>query len=103
MKNEIVLLPMTRYEFNMARSGRTVQKRFGNNYCVLISSGGMPTMECDSLIRNGFSVFPLDLSGISWHDLNSKMKSNIVVKYNNGLTVALVSQTIFNLFQKDKA
>lgn len=98
--NEIMLLPLTRYEFNEAKSGRIVQKRFGENSCVIISNRFISFSECETLRKNGFSVFPLDISGISWHDLKSKLKTNIVIEWEGGVAVALVTQTVFNLYQR---
>lgn len=102
MQNEILLLPLTRHEFNEARSGRIVQKRFGDNSCLIISNKFVSFNECENLRRDGFNVYPLDISGISWRDLNSKFKNNIVVQFEGGLTIALLSQTVFNLYQKER-
>jgi hypothetical protein len=103
MKNEIMLLPLTRHEFNEARSGRIIQKRFGRNSCLIISNRFVSFSECEHLRKEGFDVLPLDLSGITWHDLKSRLKTNICVTYSNGLTVALVTQSVFNDFQKERA
>jgi len=101
--NEIMLLPLTRHEFNEAKMGRIVQKRFGDNCCVVISSRFISFSECEALRRSGFSVFPLDITGITWRDLKSRLKTNICVEYENGLTVALVTQSVFNDFQRERA
>ena len=102
MQNEILLLPLTKHEFNEARSGRIIQKRFGENKCIVISNKFISFYECETLRKNGFDVLPLDISGISWHDLNSKFKSNICIEYSNGLIIALVNQTVFNIYQKER-
>jgi hypothetical protein len=102
MKNEILLLPLTRHEFNEARMGRIIQKRFGNNSCIVISDRFISFSECEILRKNGFTVFPLDITGVSWRNLTSKFKNNVIVQWENGLTVALVSQSVYNLFQKDR-
>ena len=102
MQNEILLLPLTRHEFNEARSGRIIQKRFGEDSCIVLSNKFVSFSECEHLRKAGFDVLPLDVSGISWRDLNSKFKNNICVTFKNGLTIALVSQTVFNIYQKER-
>jgi hypothetical protein len=101
-----LLLPLTKQEFRNAKMGKVVQKRFQGkdkeSYCVLISNRFISPEESRVFISQGLSVLPIDITGVGWRELDSKFKSNLQAEYSNGLTIALISQSIFHQLVKER-
>ena len=101
-----ILLPLTRSEFRDAKMGKIVQKRFQGedreSYCVLVSNRFISPEESIKFINQGFSVLPIDITGVGWRELDSKFKSNVQAEFDCGLTIALISQSVFHQLAKER-
>jgi hypothetical protein len=107
MENDgtIVLVPLTKKEYRDARGGHIVQKRCiinDNDCCIIISNRFIGQEEITYFLDRGFDVFPIDISEISWWDINRKMKFNIVAQYSNGISLCIISQNMYHQLQKER-
>lgn len=99
-----MLMPITRREFREAKLGRIIRKRFRNDecdFCVMMTNRFIRPDEAKIMMIQGMGILPLDITGLSWYDLNRRYSTHIV-EYENGIKIALVSQTIFNQLEREK-
>jgi hypothetical protein len=104
MEGDVLLLPLTRKEFRDAKMGKILEKRFqadGCEFCAVISNKFISLKESDNLLHLGFNVLPLDISGVSWRELDRRFIYNVMAEYSNGMFIALVSQNMYHQMEKE--
>lgn len=105
MESQIILVPLTKKEFKLAKIGKVIEKRCEINdskCCILISDRFINSDEVDILLDLGLDVMSIDISDIIWWDLDRTTKYNIVAEYENGISLCLISQNMYNQLQKEK-
>ena len=103
MEMETLLIPISRKEFMDAKMGHILQKKFQHNdmkFCVIISNRFITENEATNLTGLGFDVLPLDISEILWSSVDSRHRTN-VAEYENGVSLALVSPSVYNWLERD--
>jgi hypothetical protein len=104
MEGITVLVPLTRVEYNnVIRYGRIIEKRCnikGNDFCIIISDHFVGSSETINLVQKGFNVLPLDISGISWWDIDRK-GNHTIAEYENQIFLCVISQNMYHQLLND--